>query len=438
MFLPSIFFICFSLSAFCVSIYYSGEESVYFAYVFSVPLLLSQSLLFSPWTLGFEIVPIAILSFLKCRSHTRKQAWYIVCALLSLAITIYHPLAILLLAVFYTLYLLSTIIFSKWISNNHSTPWHSGEINLIAISTISFFVYHIQLVVSVGFESLLLSLQEFGVLSTNTGEKSVSSFETYSSVYQSHSPQLGDIAQILVFKYGVVLALLPVTALASIILLNHRDYICSEIKQNMFVLIILSGCYTMFALIALFGNLVAGFERFMSAIILVSALIPVALRFRQLPSTSKITRKIYDSISTVIVIIVVFIVVFGLFSSPITRGTNPQVTQAEFQVTSWLLDYSGEDNSIHRFGPSIKRISTAITGVHNRKIWGVNSSSNITFRESDRSVYKVVSRKGKYVYPKLYPEYRGSWQYSPSKVDNVESKEGTWKIYSSGSVDIYA
>lgn len=394
-----------------------------------------------PWWVGTLTVPFVLYLFVKERQSNALSVRAAL-AIVLVGMVIYHPLSSLLF-----LSILAIYQFARSLHRTDLAGFAPGQIYdhvgsgpsahlLFAVVAIWYYQFA---KVRVRFASAIRTVIDPG------GGKS--DLDSYSSTVSEYSPALIDLARIGLLRYGKEMILLTAGGLYAVLfaVTAVRDRVERNVYQTTFV-----GAFGLFSFLsALF--LVADFPigpRPFAYANLFGALLTGAL-FYKLFSVNDHTYAAKVALYVILAALVV-ISTFGLYASTYDAKRNHQVTEKELEGSEWFLEHRNEDASFSEFGINTYRFRDALYGRYTHSEDKVVSTQpspipphfNYTEYDTlgasyDETRYVLLPRAGRIFYPKMYPDYRDFWKFTPADFDRLQRDPTVAHVYTNGGSDAY-
>ncbi|WP_276248645.1 hypothetical protein [Haladaptatus sp. YSMS36] len=424
-------------------IYFSGTfllirdiptRLTWFAIIIStMPIYLTQNALFSPWTLGFQFLPITAYSYYKLVTTNRATRWYIITIAQFFLLLIFHPLiTFVIVTVLITTYCLYT--FGVKNSNtNQSTK--RILLNSIAINIVLFIMYNLGNLIYLGTKAISKVFVVLGLSEPVANESS--RLDQYSSVIQSYPIAARDIFEVFIFTYGNLSFVLLIFIITSVFVFSNRDQLSNEAKFSMILVVLINSVFSFLGLIGFASNLIVGMARFLRVVVAATIIFPALVFIKSVPVNAYKHSETYISAILILMLLLFCITTLGTFQSPLTRSTNPQVAQSELEGMEWFIHHQQPDTQINRIRFNPHRFEDALVGVHNNEIGDLKTVYNVSLHNFSRGSYFITTNLDKYLYPEMYPEYRDFWRYTPSDYDQRRSNSKANLIYTNDNILIY-
>ncbi|MCE7700197.1 MAG: hypothetical protein K8E24_015665 [Methanobacterium paludis] len=166
------------------------------------------------------------------------------------------------------------------------------------------------------------------------------------------------------------------------------------------------------------------------------------------------STKYKKAVKTFVIILLILstsISIFNTFPSPITKDSNPQVTQMELTGVNWFLNHRNISMSGETINtPSIVRMIDEIRGEEFNKfnvdlhstVINFNYTNHSNYGESlnssKKDVYFLNMKFWQIFYPNVYPEYEDQWKYTPYDFYRLDHNDDSVnEVYSNGEFWIY-
>lgn len=408
--------------------------------LFGLPFVLLPVLRFAhlglrPFGLSILLVPLTFYLFFKGQRNPvpAVRAAFVVVLFAQL---LYHPLTALFLIGVFTLYLVSR--YAPRIRKQYVTPT-----NLFSLSLVVFLAWYSR------YTGIILRFERiyFTLFGSSDGEAPV---EAYQGTIQEASPALIDLVRVATFKYGLELTLfgLGFASLGlALLLLRRREY-APDLPTVMLGTTL--AVFSVGGLVFLVTDLIVPPRRpfqiaKIGAVVLTGQLLYL-LRDRVDWARNRLGTTAGFWVPVVVVLLLlVTLSTFSLYESPLKSENNPQVTKMEMEGSMWLTQHGNETDDLARFGLPYHRFYDARFGANETGRFSEAqppSHFNYTTRQylgqsydSDR--YLTLTRKGRIVYPELFPDYPSRWRFTPRDFERFERDRTTDRVYDNGDYTQY-
>lgn len=397
----------------------------------------------APFLMSSLLVPFVLYLFVKER---QTKALHVRAALATVlfSMVLYHPITtVFLLLVF------ATYSVARFLTRRNILPTSSSEIDdPVGSMPLSQLMIAVFAIWYLDFEKIIVRIEI--VLQNTLGPVGGSSapIDTYSSTVNQYSPALLDLVQIFTLRYGAAAILLVLAGLYSLLLalaiLSGRAEVSRF--ESMFVggLALFSGAAAVFLVV----DLLVGFGRPLVYATLFGALLAGGL-FISL-SRNESLRPFVNGALYVTLAVLIVVSTFGLYAAPAQIETNQQVTENEFDGSTWYLEHRDDDVALSEFGIETYRFRDAIYGRNTYTADQVVTSDttripphfNYTEHETlgasyERDQYMILTTRGRIFYQEVYPDYRQFWSFQPSDFQRLPQDETVSHVYSNGGYDVY-
>lgn len=265
-------------------------------------------------------------------------------------------------------------------------------------------------------------------------------FQTIITTIQSASPQIFDLIEVGVFRYGRVAIVAGAAGLMAVGALSIGRLRNRPIYYTLFVFSI--PVLGVLALLSMFLPLPIGFTRFLSIAAGIGA-ITVAVEFFEVQTTVE-TQRFKNGVSLFVIVCVVFVVLtspFMAYNSTMNKMGNQQVTQLNMEGTNWLVEYQEESAEVSSVGIELRRHS-ALSNYGYPVIWDTRAADHFGYGGksvwTSSSDYLFVAEKAQISYPSFYPSYRSQWAYTPGDFARLEVDNHVNKVYTNKEAVIYS
>ncbi|WP_276272993.1 hypothetical protein [Haloarcula litorea] len=437
MLLPVVFSLLYfgSLFYLLVTLFTSRKEVLLGLPFAMLPVLRFAHLGMRPFDLSVMLIPLTLYLFFKGQ-RTPTRSVRVAFVIVLIAQLLYHPLT----AVFVI------GIFMLSLAGRHAPrirKRYASPTNVLSLSLALFLSWYFNFVgIIVRFRKLYFTL-----LGTNSG---VTPASRYRSTINEASPPLIDILRVATFKYGIEFLLIGfglAFVAAAVFLMFRRNMILDTYS------LILSGTLFIFGVggfLFLLMDLIVGPGRAFQiakicAITLTGPLFYVLWEYIDWTDRWPGTETGFWTIITVALLLTAALSTFSVYKSPLGSERNPQVTEMELEGTQWLLENGNRTENLAVIGIPHQRYHDAE--------FGVRASNNFTrqpvpahfnYRNNtylgasyESDVYLTITRKGRIVYPTVFPDYRSKWRFTPGEFRRLERDRTTNRIYDNGDYTLY-
>lgn len=399
----------------------------------------------SPFAQSMLLVPFVLYVFVR-EQQTQTTSARIVLAITLVAIVVYHPLTTVFLLTAFVIYWVVLVVKQGGSLTGSSTGREALFSSKAATQLVAgvFLSWYYQFTpIQRKTRSTIAEL-----LGTTGGESQLSS---YSSTVSEASPRVVDIVSIALSDYGISAAYLGLGGLY----IGKRLYesLTDRMRSSVMELTAVATFALFAAASVLFfiQDLVVGFGRpllfsRLFGVLLVGVLFhDLYRRFERPPARHAVTLFLcFCLLSTA---------VFGvadLYHSPMKAEASHQVTHAEVDGTTWVLDHRNRYLKHVEHGITLARFGDAYYGKQKasdrqrvRKDAELPPArftydGNVTlgpYYEEDR--YLLIPKRGREFYPNVYPNYRDEWKFYPEDYDQLKRDWTVSHLYDNGEVEVY-
>lgn len=435
--LPVIFSAVYFGGMYYVLVYlFDSRTQVMFGLPFVLlPVLGRAHVGFRPYDASLMFVPVVLYLFFKSQrtpTPSTRAAFVVV----LIALLLYHPLTALFLIVIFTLYNLARYV-------PRSMDQYTTPTNLASLSAVLFLAWYSNFTsILLRFDSLYRTL--FG---EETGSPPVSG---YAEANEEASPALIDIVQTATFLYGVdgLLFALGFLFLGIAVLLVVRKRFAFERATLM-----LGGTLVLFSLgglAFLLLDLKVPHDRpfqiaKICAAVLIGQLFYLLLyRVDWIRGRESLRNGVYVFLIGTLVVLVA-LSTLSLYPSPLSSSSNSQVTHMEMAGAEWVAERGNPNSTMSSVGINYGRFHHARYGTAaSVPFRPVTAPSHFNYTTRDRvgqsyteEGYLTVTYRGRIVYPRVFPDYRANWRYTPAEFARLELDYSASRIYSSGDYTQY-
>ncbi|MXR52988.1 hypothetical protein GRX03_15420 [Halovenus sp. WSH3] len=432
---PLVFAAVYFVGMYYVLVYlFDSRRRVLFGLPFVLlPILGDAHVSLRPYDLSLLFLPVVFYLFFKSqRSPTPSTRIAFVVALVTLLL--YHPLTALFLVGIFSLYFVARIV--PGIDDRYSTPT-----NFISLSAVIFLAWYSNFTgIITRFNSAYYTL--FG---PETGEAPV---DTYAATAEEASPPLIDILREAIALYGVAFSVFTLgflfLAVGSILFVRRRYSPTSYTVMLGATLAVFSFGGLCFLLVDLIVPPSRPFQiAKIGAVVLAGQLFYLLADRVSWPTVGSRTGVRLFFLVAIVVLAGLSVVTF--YPSPYGTADNPQVTEMELSGSEWITTHGNTDNQLGGIELSHRRFHHAQNGVDaplpfSRAV--IPARFNYTERPSlgasySEDAYLTVTRRGRILYPELFPGYRDDWRYTPSDFARLERDRTVDRIYDNGDYNQY-
>jgi hypothetical protein len=400
-----------------------------------LPVLGRAHVGFRPYDLSLLLIPVLFYLFFKSQ-RTPTPYTRATFVLVLVALLLYHPLTALFLVGVFTLYYAARYVPS--VQDQYATPTHFASI--AAVLFVAWYSNFTSILVR--FDSIYRTL--FG---SAEGSPPV---QSYTETTERASPALIDILQTATFLYGVDLALFVLgfvfLGLALWLFVRGRyalDRYVLALSATLFVFSVGGLSFLMldikvphdrpFQLAKIAGVILVG-----QGFYLLLHRVDWVRRRASLETTIRVAL-----LGTLVLLVA--LTTLSLFPSPLGSASNPQVTEMEMAGAEWTADHGDTDNAISGVGISHRRFHHALYGTSNSSSFRIAiAPAHFNYTEHDyvgesyaADTYLTLSRQGRIVYPRVFPDYRSNWRFTPEEFARLDRDHSAARVYDSGAYDQY-
>lgn len=400
-----------------------------------LPILGDAHISLRPYDLSLLFLPVVFYLFFKSqRSPTPSTRIAFVVALVTLLL--YHPLTALFLVVMFSLYFLARIV--PGVDDRYSTPT-----NFISLSAVVFLAWYSN------FTGIITRFNTayYALFGTDSGDAPV---DSYAETAEEASPPLIDIVREAIVHYGVdfVVFLLGFLFLAAGVILFIRQVYTPTSYTTMLgaTLVIFSFGGLSFLLVDLIVPPSRPFQ-----IAKISAIVLAGQLFYLLSTHADWKSVRLDSgtggkllfVAAFAVLVTLSLLTF--YPSPYGTSDNPQVTEMELSGSAWITEHGDTENELRGLELSHRRFHHAQNGVAAPPPFprgSIPERFNYTERpllgmSYENDAYLTITRRGRNLYPELFPDYRENWRYTPGDFARLEGDRTVDRIYDNGDYNQY-
>jgi len=432
--IPPVFsLIYFGSMFFLVTELFSDRRQILFGAAF-VTLPVSAHLNAVPFSVSILLAPFVVYLFVK-EQRTNAVAVRSALVLAVVAHVIYHPLTTVFMLIAFGLYHAGKRI--PRIQRDGLGPTHVFSLMFVVFTT---WYYNFNGMIR-RFESV------FGVLLAT--ESGTSTLESYSETVSRTSPNLLDLLEIAVFRYGLAALFVGLGGIFLVVafVLWRRDEYEPDFFTGLF-----SAVFVLFSAgsISFFVNdFIVGFGRPLVFARIFNVVIVGALFYLLWRHVGgEVTTVDPNLVTAGTLLLIISLLVFGMFPSPISTQTNHQVTEMELDGSKWLFENRNEQFDTEEFGIAQYRVYETHYGTYgtqqNIRKQGTLPPEHFNYTEHQRygasyeqDTYLILTRLGRITYQEKFPDYREHWRYTPADFDRLERDTSVARVYANGEFDAY-
>lgn len=385
---------------------------------------------FAPYAMSLLFIPFVLYLFFKYRA-VDAPAVFSLFIVAIVAIVVYHPLT----TIFLVALLAATYPFER------SFALSGASFNVAAVASIVFGIWYF------GFVGILRMISTtIANLALGSGD---SDLEQYSQVISRTTPQLSDLVQVAVLKYGIFLIASVFAGLFALTLLSR--YLKRGDRpafESLFFLV----AYVVFGVVStvfLFTAVVGGFNRPLALAKLFAVIVAglyAAMVLSEEPDAGPL--RVPSGVIAVVLVGMIVISTFGVFPSPLMKEQSWQTTQMELEGMDWTITNVGDEAPLLHIGLNPNRYYDRVVGVrgfqsmntvgppvdhfgyHTGFTLGANYPGN-------SSRHLLITEHGRDIYPRVFPNYREQWRFTPGEFRRLERDPTVDHLYDNGEFDAY-
>lgn len=443
---PAIFslFCIFSLYLLFNRIYDNKKDVILGMVPASILLFGTYHTMFTPNQEAFLLIPFFLYCYLSSRKSDNKLPFTILTVIMSIVLTVLHPLVSLM-----TILLLIIIELSNIISSKHlNTSRIRNPYTVIVLMATVFFMW--QTYTYIFFKKIIKIFNWF--IGEELGN---SELQIYSTIISSTDPNIIDLIHRIFNIYGQLLIVSLISLVCIFYLLKKRnklDFFNIFYSLGFIFSIIISVLSLVLVYIFQFAR------NYVLAILMGIFLVYIFLKLL-LSTTNKLLNKKYIKPLIIAVIFIPLLVAstFNLYYSPPTNYPNEQVTFSEYQGMQTFFEKRDDSFRAYEYKLSQTRFFDAIyyyqidTNKHKFNI----SSKNLRYVDTmpidhfgydnytsmadyyNKSSYLLINDLGKDLYASIYPQYKDKWRFTPDDFEKLNYDNGLSLIYDNSNLEIY-
>jgi MFS family permease len=391
----------------------------------------------SPYVQSVLLFPFVFYLFVRAQ-QTESFPFRLALIMTLVALVIYHPLTtVFVLLVFLVHYAVVVLTGGESDAYRHSPISNVTSKNAIQLSVVMFLSWYYNFVGIIRrFETVIQRL-----IDPNSSE---SELDSYSSTISRYQPPLIDILSFAAVSFGQMILLLGIGFVST--LSTGWSYLRHRRVASPYLLTFSFGYVLFCVLSALFlvVNLIGGFGRPLMFAQFFGAFVAGTLLFELYAVTNR--QTLVTTVALAILVGLVTISVVGLYASPMTGGSNHQVSEQYLDGTEWYLDAGLESTPLMERGIRLYRLEDVLNGSESEQIQQqgtlppgqFNYTRHARFGESfDRPQYLVVTVRARLFYPTTYPDYENAWRFRPADYEHLENDPTVSHVYDNSEFDIY-
>lgn len=391
----------------------------------------------SPFAQSVLLLPFVLYLFVReQRTHALSTRFALVVSLVGLVL--YHPLTTLFALVFFGVYgvVRTPVVRERLLAPDAaSDPAGSGTARRLLVGTFVAWYYN--------FSGMLIRAES--VLETLFGSAGgESTLESYSDTVSRTSPALGDLLRIMALNYGTTIVILGAASLHLARVAVERARGRGPANPFEVSFSVTAMAFSGAAVLFLAFDLIVGFGRPLLVARYFGVLVVGSLAFdcyRYAGERPNALRAI-----GVVLAVVVVVSTFGTYHSPLTIRINQQVTDAELDGAEWYLSRTDPGAPHTEYGIDLYRFEHAMAGFQADDVtrdpdpppdhFGYAAGGTLGAAYADDR-YLVITPAGRQFYPKVWPDYRRYWRYTPTDFERLDTDPTVSRVYGNGGFDTY-
>jgi hypothetical protein len=425
-----------------LNVVFGGSRKVLFVLPFSSLLLFSgEHVFFHPSVFAFMTLPFAFYLLFRSyggRATTRFRAALLV---VVVAVTFYHPVVTVFFVGMLGLLWLSVVASKRLASADTMT--RRSPLVVAVLAFVLFFAWYYS------FESIIGStlIIVYTLMGVSEGSSQLGNI---ASVFSRTTPAVSDIALVGIYTYGLVgaiigLAFVFVGYYAVLVARGQRRFDPIEAFLAGTLCVFTFGAAVAFAVDVTIGFYrVVRYARFVGVVLVGAGFYTLFRRIDADVAARYLRPVVYLSLFAF-----AFLSVFYLYSSPLSNGSNLQITEAEVEGMEWTFEHRNRSLAIDQLGISQYRMSTYENLEETENIrfelppppdhfdYANASAEDLPSSAAADRRYLVTTELGRVSNPRLYPSYREFWRHSPQDFDRLERKPSVGHVYDDGTLDLY-
>lgn len=386
---------------------------------------------------------IPLFFYLVFNSIKRKQKveYGLLCVIYIIFLIFFHPLIAFLIILSLMVLDISCAMYSR--STKRNLIWKNSNA-LIMIGIVVFFAWQSYALIFISHVKLLLGWFV---------EEAVNSeFEMRMSQLQTLEIPLKFVLELIIRQYGAFLILIFLSIISLCYLIQG---ILSKTKNLHYYEFFSSMGFILFLILSIiifFLGIGFDFMRVLAWSVTLSFILLAAINYDHIMDMKpNILQKPKVPIILLLIslILISYLSIFSLYTSPFMRLPGQQVTQSDLDGTNFFFTKGKSGIDVLEMGFVGNRFLDALYGREFSKEhreghrvlklndhFGYNGNSSIDLSYNGE-IYLLINELGKSMYPKLYPEFRDKWRFSPYDFIQLEDDKKVQLIYFNKNFNIY-
>ena len=403
--------------------------------------------LFSPNTESFLLIPFFLYCYFNSRRSDHKSKFALITVILSIFITLLHPLVCVILIAMLLIHEFSYYIYSNFYSETKSKI--RGPYILVTIMATIFLMWQ---------SYTYLLIKNLGsVFQWFIGGYGESQLQKYSSTLGYTQPDMVDLISSVLYNYGQWIVITVISLITILYLVKNRKNLSFiNILSSVEFIFFIFWSLIMFLLIHLFG-----FMRIYIVAILISTFLFYTFLKWILSTKNKLLHKnsFKALVLCIIFIPILFFSTFNLYHSPYIKAPNEQVTASESLGMQTFFEVRNDSYRVLEVGLFHSRFFDSTYGtdaIDLTKYYNSNiTRKNIRYRGTtplehfgydnytsmsdyyNKSSYLLVNDLAKQYYPNLITQYRDKWKFTPDDFAKLDEDKNLEKFFDNGNLNIY-
>jgi len=441
---PPLFSVLYMVSLYKLStVLFEDQRKPLFVLPFGALLLYKfENLLFSPNIAAFMMVPFVFYLLFQVytnRSATRYEVAFLV---VVVAIVFYHPITTAFLVGLFVALKLSLVV--RRHLGGRSVSRENTPLVTASIAFVVFFSWYYSFNSIVGSTTAIVYAL-FGVQQFSPEAVQIT------SVLGRVSPELSDLLLVGIYSYGLVAALFS----SGLVFLGYKLYLHRSDRRELtvveaFLSLVLLG-FAAGAIASFFVDFRVGPTRFLRYVRFAASIL-VGLGFYTL--FRRVDGRVLRYLRPVVYVaffVFASLSMFMLYGSPLSNDSNLQITEAEIEGATWLLEHRDTSMLIDELGISQFRAFTynydADLRDDNIRRFEAQPPPHFNYQNTSaldqppenlpQDRYLMVTRLGRIQNPRFYPQYRDFWRHTPQDFRRLERDSSVDHVYDDGELDTY-
>lgn len=415
---------------------FDSRQRILFGLPFAVlPVIRYAHLGIRPFDLSVLLAPLVLYLFVKGQRHPSSSI-RVTLVISLVALLLYHPLTAVFVTGVFLIYFLAR--YAPAVREQYAAP--TNILSLSAAVLVGWYSH---------FTGIILRFDRFyeTLFGIREGEAPV---EAYVQTVERASPTLIDLIRVMTFKFGIEFVLfgLGFAFLGLSLLSTVRE----EDAMDSYTVMLggTLGLFSIGGLAFLVTDLIVTPRRLfqiakIGAVVLTGQLFYLLWARVDWPRHRPRFRKGVYVTLVVVLLAVVVLTTFSIYKSPLASEKNHQVTQMEIEGSEWLTEHGTAADGYSEFGVRYWRLYDAQQGTETPMALSLrplpdhfNYTSHEYLGQSyTNDTYVIITRRGRIVYPEVFPNYPANWRFTPTDYRRLEKDRTTTRTYDNGDLTLY-